>query len=615
MSHSTKLALGGGGGGTLDGLTANIGLPAVPDGAHNINIVGAGVIQTTVDPLAPNTIRIESSEVAATFDCDTGSAVPVAGAIDIIGTITQIETTGFGSTVQLALADNINIVGTLDTGGDVTGGGSLTVTDNIIAATGDISAPLGNATIGGNITASDLDITGAATIAGSLQLSWLLHGVLRVDDAGIVTSSDGENGQLLIGSSTGPSQWRSLTPGTGIQIVDGENLIIVSTSDIVARIYIGNTGSATPLLGELEIRGETNISTDAGLGAVRISLNNDITLNSVRAEDITGYANIYGHKISITGDMSSSSVTTGTATITSNINCFGNLKVCNIDAIGTFDLNGDADISGDTTIGGDLIVGEDASITGELKLSTHTSGVLTTDATGFIEASNGSPEGTNGQVLISGGARPAWHALESADGSVQITYPAANRINLKATSAIDKVAFQMNMQNLVTWDANNIERYYYFGQKTPLTIPLDTHGTCYAGDGAAAKAYFTPPYIGYYFINASVTIRKAPGYESSWILRNAYIALEDITNNKVYIIHNNVLESPINSAGLLISDYIATMSCSGMHLLNPTHRYSIKVYLHARADAVSQHFAIGVNPIPGGYDAYTGFEGFEVLRL
>jgi hypothetical protein len=173
----------------------------------------------------------------------------------------------------------------------------------------------------------------------------------------------------------------------------------------------------------------------------------------------------------------------------------------------------------------------------------------------------------------------------------------------------------MGMKDLVTWDANNIETEYYLGRKSPLEIALDTNAACYPGDGAAAAAYFAPPYIAYYQLSATVSIRKAPGYESHWEVRNAYIALEDLTTHKIYIISENILTSPFNSAGLVNNAYIATMHFSGMHLMNIGHHYGVKVYLHARSDAISQHFAIGAVAVPGGYDAYTAFEGFEVHRL
>lgn len=612
MSHSTKLALGGGGGGTLNTLTANIGLPAVPDGDHNINIVGTGVIQTIVDPLAPNTIRIESSDVAATFDCDTGSAVPAAGAIDIIGTIAQIETTGFGSTVQLALADNINIVGTLETGGDVTGGGSLTVTDDIITATGDISAPLGNATIGGNITASDLDITGAATIAGPLQLSWLLHGVLRVDNAGIVTSSDGENGQLLIGSSTGPSQWRSLTPGYGIQIIEAENSITLSTTDVIARNYNTNGGSAVPAANILSILGGTNIETSAAGSVVTIQTKADVIFDTVGATTVTVTDLVQAARATIIGVLNAGTVVTTSVNasdfvICDHINTAADATIGQDISVGRF-LN----VASDATVGGDLLVQEDAAIAGDLRLASHTNGVLITDATGFIDASNGSPAGTNGQVLISGGVRPVWNTLESADGSVQITYPAANRINLKATSVTDTVAFSMYMPNEVSWAANNVETDYYMGHKLAMTVALDTHGGCYAGDGAAAAAYFQSPYDGYMQFNATIGIKNT----AYWEVKNAAIYLNNLTDGLSYQLNRNYLASPFNGASMKADPYVATLNLSCFQRVTPASRWAIMVYLHARNDAISQHFTIGTLPTgTGTYYATAKFNGFMVYRI
>ena len=611
MSHSTKLALGGGGGGTLDRLTANVGLPAVPDGDHNINIVGTGVIQTIVDPLAPNTIRIESSQVAATFDCDTGSAVPAAGAIDIIGTIAQIETTGFGSTVQLALADNINIVGTLDTGSDIKGGGSLKVIDDIITATGDISAPLGNATIGGNITASDLDITGAATIAGPLQLSWLLHGVLRVDNDGIVTSSDGENGQLLIGSSTGPSQWRNLTPGTGIQIIEDANSITLSVTDILARTYATDVGNALPAASILTIHGGRDIHTSGAGSIVTVELDENITPTTVTATTISALGTIQAVQATITGILNAGSLVTTTVNVSGAITCDNLSAASDIIAGNDLTVNHDATVGGDLEVTGDIIGHEDAVIPGDLRLSGHTDGVLITNTTGFIDASNGSPTGTNGQILISGGARPTWHALESDDGSVAITYPGDNRINLRAAGATPSVLFNMVMRNTVSWAANNVEVFYDMGKKLALTILRDTAAACYPGDGIDQAAYFNPPYNGYYLIKAQITVRKT----AYWECKNAVILIEDYTIGHFVLDNRQYLASAFNGAGTTTDPYTATLSITGIVHLTPGHHYGVRTYLHTRSDAISQHYTLG-SVYDGIYtDSMSNFQGFLVYRL
>lgn len=64
---------------------------------------------------------------------------------------------------------------------------------------------------------------------------------------------------------------------------------------------------------------------------------------------------------------------------------------------------------------------------GNLKIDTLTAGVMQTNATGNVSSSNGA----NGQVLVGGGAAPAWANLTSTGGSVTITN-GANTINLEA---------------------------------------------------------------------------------------------------------------------------------------------------------------------------------------
>jgi hypothetical protein len=441
MSHSTKLALGGGGGGTLDKLTANVGLPAVPDGANNINIVGVGTIQTLVDPLAPNTVQITSSEATATFDCDAGSAAPALGVIQVIGTAQEIETLGFGNTIQIGLPANINIANTLTVGTDITAFGSIIATNDIDSTLGSFHAPFGDLVVGGSVQGADLQIAGMATIGGPVSLSWFLRGFLYVDDTGVVHTSEGQNGQVLIGNTGGPSLWRTLTPGYGIQIVDGPNSIILSTSDVIARNYNTDVGTAVPVANILSILGGTNIETSAVGSVVTIATKADVIFDTIGATTVTITDLVQAARATITGIVNAGTLVTTSVNasdfvICDHINTAADATIGQDLSVGRF-LN----VTSDATIGGDLLVQEDASIAGDLRLASHTDGVLITDATGFIDASNGSPAGTNGQILISGGARPTWHALESDDGSVAITYPGDNRINLRAVGGAPNPAY------------------------------------------------------------------------------------------------------------------------------------------------------------------------------
>jgi hypothetical protein len=102
MSQAGSFSTSGGGGGTpVEKLTGNIGLPVPADGSNNINVLGSGVIVTTGNP-GTNTITIAfTDEVAQQFDADLGSAVPVAGIINIIGGL-NVNTLGFGDTITIS---------------------------------------------------------------------------------------------------------------------------------------------------------------------------------------------------------------------------------------------------------------------------------------------------------------------------------------------------------------------------------------------------------------------------------------------------------------------------------------------------------------------------------
>jgi len=608
MSHSTRLTIGGGGGGTLDKLTANIGLPAVPDGANNINIVGVGIIQTEVDALAPNTVRITAGAIAATFEGNVGAAVPVAGILKIVGLPNTVVTTAVGNTVSIGFDDDVKI-------------SFLEVENNL---TVDANTYLhGQLSVDGLLTAcNDMRCAGTTTlqtlrVESDAFFDYLVHfndlpGVLMVEVGHLVRSTQGLDGQLLIGATGQTPVWHSLTAGYGIQILEDPWSITISTSDAIARSYAADAGNAIPAANILSILGGTNIETSAAGSVVTVQTEADVIFDTVGATTVTVTDLVQAARVTIIGVLNAGTVVTTSVNasdfvICDHINTAADATIGQDIQVGRF-LN----VASDTTVGGDLLVQEDAAIAGDLRLASHTNGVLITDATGFIDASNGSPAGTNGQVLISGGVRPVWNTLESADGSVQITYPAANRINLKATSVTDTVAFSMYMPNEVSWAANNVETDYYMGHKLAMTVALDTHGGCYAGDGAAAAAYFQSPYDGYMQFNATIGIKNT----AYWEVKNAAIYLNNLTDGLSYQLNRNYLASPFNGASMKADPYVATLNLSCFQRVTPASRWAIMVYLHARNDAISQHFTIGTLPTgTGTYYATARFNGFMVYRI
>ena len=82
-------------------LTGNTGGAVGPEGAGNINVIGTGAISVAGNP-GTNTLTISDDGTYATsYATDSGSAVPAAGILTVIGS-GGITTSGAGSTITIA---------------------------------------------------------------------------------------------------------------------------------------------------------------------------------------------------------------------------------------------------------------------------------------------------------------------------------------------------------------------------------------------------------------------------------------------------------------------------------------------------------------------------------
>lgn len=248
-----------------------------------------------------NTINIESVVAKAfdTLTGDGGTATPVAGKIDIIGGI-NIDTSAIGDTITVLLADSpdisgvltlsllaaegvlkTNSVGTFSTSAGTDGqilvaGGTTPTWMNIISGDASISITDGANSInletssapGLNTLTADDSNTAAASlgkidlvnggsidtyatgdtltisledtpeVTGDLTLTPLVsEGILSTNGSGVVISSVGNNGQVLIGGGTAPA-WANITAGSNIAVTSGANtLAIDSTKSIPSGSY------------------------------------------------------------------------------------------------------------------------------------------------------------------------------------------------------------------------------------------------------------------------------------------------------------------------------------------------------------------------------------------
>jgi hypothetical protein len=65
------------------------------------------------------------------------------------------------------------------------------------------------------------------TLAGSLNVASLTNGVVFANNAGLLSATNGTNGQVIIGGGTEP-QWASLVPGANITLTPGPNTLTIS---------------------------------------------------------------------------------------------------------------------------------------------------------------------------------------------------------------------------------------------------------------------------------------------------------------------------------------------------------------------------------------------------
>ena len=235
--NSITINATGTGGTGIGTITGNDSVMVGPDGSNNINVVGDNVLTiTSGDSLTfTETIKIKDSASdgqviisgggegaawasltstgmtvtitpgvntinleavgggggTAAFVTDSGTANESGGSITIAGG-SNINTSGAGHTVTVNLDNTVSISGTFTADGDIT---STT----------------------GSFLGDGLGITGNAIISGTVELSSFGAGVVQSNASGVLASSNGTNGQILIGGGSAP-KWNNITAGSGILI-------------------------------------------------------------------------------------------------------------------------------------------------------------------------------------------------------------------------------------------------------------------------------------------------------------------------------------------------------------------------------------------------------------
>lgn len=125
------------------------------------------------------------------------------------------------------------------------------------------------------ITAGNLIVS-----AGSATISSFGNGLVFSSATGVLSSSAGTNGQIVIGKTGDAPLWGAITcPDGSIGIALGANTIALTATGATASTFPTDAGIATPAAGATTINGDgTNISTAAVADVITITLAPSVSL-------------------------------------------------------------------------------------------------------------------------------------------------------------------------------------------------------------------------------------------------------------------------------------------------------------------------------------------------
>ena len=275
-----QLTIGGGGGSSGTTSFVTDAGTIVPDGTGKINVLGQNCIVT--DGGTVNTIKVGVSEVA----------IPVGEAPVIVGM-------GVGTPSQWGsiTADNGNTLvyaggQIIIRGGGTSAGSGLTDMDvddgtvhisivpplNMINLYGKTNQIITHAAATSEI---EIQISPTLSLPGTLTIpAMTTAGILTNNASGLISSSAGTDGQVIIGKTSGIPAWANLTAGAGISIANGANTITITNtiSGAGASVFVTNVGNANTSGGQIRILGGTNINTAGGTDTVTVNLNKNVIL-------------------------------------------------------------------------------------------------------------------------------------------------------------------------------------------------------------------------------------------------------------------------------------------------------------------------------------------------
>jgi len=158
-----------------------------------------------------------------------------------------------------------------------TGGGTGSFTTLTVSGTSTLT---GNTTVGtGNleVTAGDFEVTAGAVTIGAFATA----GVVINDASGVLATSAGTDGQVIIAKTGAAPVWNTLTAGGGITITEGVGTITIANPGATGTTMTADdTNAVAPDgAGNTDVIGyDANIQTDgATANTLKIRLSDDVT--------------------------------------------------------------------------------------------------------------------------------------------------------------------------------------------------------------------------------------------------------------------------------------------------------------------------------------------------
>ena len=237
----------------------------------NIDVLSTGADNTAVGSFCLNSVSSGSSNSIVGSDgalvLDTGSNNSGLGfeVLSHITSATSNSALGFQSL-------NGIVSGTNNIGLGYQSGHSLTGADSSNILIGHAGSAGLNNTIRIGTQGAGAGQQNATYIAGVYNTAiGATTGMVSIDSTGKLGSSNGTDGQILIGGGTAPT-WGVVTQGTGITITNAPNSITVAADGSAANTFNTDGAAATVAANTITIAGGTNITTAGAGSTVTVNL-------------------------------------------------------------------------------------------------------------------------------------------------------------------------------------------------------------------------------------------------------------------------------------------------------------------------------------------------------